>query len=48
MPDDSDATVNAQLVTEGLARVAKQIAVDTLASGVVKLAVALNVAQEGA
>jgi staphylococcal nuclease domain-containing protein 1 len=54
MPDDSDATVNAQLVTEGLARVAKQGSVDVLSSGmvdgnaVVKLAAELNVAQEAA
>jgi hypothetical protein len=54
MTDDSDETVNAQLVMEGLARVAKQVAVDALASGmvdgnaVVRLAAALNIAQEGA
>jgi hypothetical protein len=54
MTDDSDETVNAQLVTEGLARAAKQISVvHVLVTGIadgnaaVKLAAALNVAHEG-
>jgi Mg-chelatase subunit ChlI len=46
--------VNAQLMTEGLARLAKQVCVDALVSGmveanvVVKLAAALNAAPGGA
>jgi hypothetical protein len=55
MTDDSDETVNAHLVTEGLARAAKQVSVvgNVLVIGIVdvtaavKLAAALNVAQEG-
>jgi hypothetical protein len=52
MIDDSDETVNVQIVTEGLSRVAKQVSGDVHMSGtvdgntVVKWAVALNVAQE--
>jgi hypothetical protein len=53
MTDDSDETVNAQLVTEGLARVAKEVSVvNALVSDmvdgndVVKMVVALNAAQE--
>jgi hypothetical protein len=53
MTDDSDETVNAQLVTEGLARVAKEVSVvnalvsDMLdGNAVVKMVVALNAAQE--
>jgi hypothetical protein len=53
MTEDSDETVNAQLVTEGLARVAKEVSVvnalvsDMLdGNDVVKMVVALNAAQE--
>jgi hypothetical protein len=35
MTDDSDETVNAQRVTKGRARVAKQVSVDILVSGMV-------------
>jgi hypothetical protein len=38
MTDDSDQTVNAQLVTEGLARVAKYVSVDALVSGILNAA----------
>jgi hypothetical protein len=49
MTDDSDETVNAQLVTEGLARIVKQVPI-ALVSGMVdrndvmKSAVALSIA----
>jgi staphylococcal nuclease domain-containing protein 1 len=52
--DDSEETVNAQLVVEGLARVAKKTSVDLLVSGmadgnaVVKLTADLHVALESA
>jgi uncharacterized paraquat-inducible protein A len=48
MTDDSEETVNAQLVTKGLARVAKWVSVDVFVIGVVdgnavvKLATALD------
>jgi hypothetical protein len=36
MTGNTDKTVNAQLVTEGLVRVAKQISTDVLVSGMVE------------
>jgi hypothetical protein len=47
MTDDSDETVNAQRIAQGLARVAKQVSIDVFVRGVVnenavlKLAAAL-------
>jgi hypothetical protein len=43
MTDDSDETMDVQLVTEGLARVAKQVSVDALVmSGIVDGKAAVN------